>query len=237
MDFFFGKKKTPEELLREHQRSLKRAIRDLDRERAALQRQEKALVLEIRKMAKQDQMGAVRIMARDLVRTRNHVQKFYEMKAELQAVSLRISTLRSQAAMGTAMKGVTKTMIRMNKQMDIPEMRRVMMEFEKQSDIMDMKEEMMAEVMEETLDTEEDEKVADGLVSQVLDELGIEMSEKLASAPNHQVGEQQSGSEQQRQAVAEGGAGGGGDGGMGVPSVEKSDPDHDLFARFAKLQD
>eukprot|EP00008_Paramoeba_atlantica_P010944 CAMPEP_0201488186 /NCGR_PEP_ID=MMETSP0151_2-20130828/17538_1 /ASSEMBLY_ACC=CAM_ASM_000257 /TAXON_ID=200890 /ORGANISM="Paramoeba atlantica, Strain 621/1 / CCAP 1560/9" /LENGTH=188 /DNA_ID=CAMNT_0047873427 /DNA_START=235 /DNA_END=801 /DNA_ORIENTATION=+ len=188
-------------------------------------------------MAKQDQMGAVRIMARDLVRTRNHVQKFYEMKAELQAVSLRISTLRSQAAMGTAMKGVTKTMIRMNKQMDIPEMRRVMMEFEKQSDIMDMKEEMMAEVMEETLDTEEDEKVADGLVSQVLDELGIEMSEKLASAPNHQVGEQQSGSEQQRQAVAEGGAGGGGDGGMGVPSVEKSDPDHDLFARFAKLQD
>ena len=30
-------------------------------------------------------------------------------------------------------------MVRMNKQMNIPEMQRVMMEFEKQSDIMDMK--------------------------------------------------------------------------------------------------
>ena len=37
-------------------------------------------------------------------------------------------------------------MIRMNKQMNIPEMQRVMMEFEKQSEIMDMKEELMSEV-------------------------------------------------------------------------------------------
>ena len=37
--------------------------------------------------------------------------------------------------------------------------------------------------MSDTLDTEEDEAEADGLVSQVLDELGIEMGAKLDSAP------------------------------------------------------
>lgn len=56
MDWLFGKRKTPAELLREHKRLLDRAIRELDRERAALQTQEKRTVAEIRKMAKDGQM-------------------------------------------------------------------------------------------------------------------------------------------------------------------------------------
>ena len=38
------------------------------------------------------------------------------MKANIQAVSLKIQTLRSTAAMANAMKGVTKAMGQMNKQ-------------------------------------------------------------------------------------------------------------------------
>ena len=34
MEFLFGKKKTPAQMLRENQRLLTRAMRDLDRERA-----------------------------------------------------------------------------------------------------------------------------------------------------------------------------------------------------------
>ena len=41
----------------------------------------------------------------DLVRTRNFVKKFILMRANIQAVSLKIQTLRSQAAMANAMKG------------------------------------------------------------------------------------------------------------------------------------
>lgn len=44
------------ELLRENKRMLDKAIRDLDRERAGLQSQEKKLIVEIKKMAKQNQM-------------------------------------------------------------------------------------------------------------------------------------------------------------------------------------
>ena len=44
------------ELLRENKRMLDKAIRDLDRERAGLQLQEKKLIMEIKKMAKQNQM-------------------------------------------------------------------------------------------------------------------------------------------------------------------------------------
>ena len=81
-------------------------IRELERERNALERQEKKLITDIKKMAKSGQMEAVKIMAKDLVRTRNFVKKFILMKANIQAISLKLQTLRSQAAMANAMKGV-----------------------------------------------------------------------------------------------------------------------------------
>jgi division protein CdvB (Snf7/Vps24/ESCRT-III family) len=82
-----------------------------------------------------------------LVRTRRYVKKFMLMRANIQAVSLKIQTLKSQNAMAQAMKGVTKAMGSMNKQMKLPEIQKIMMEFEKQSEIMDMKEEMMADTI------------------------------------------------------------------------------------------
>ena len=44
MEFLFGKKKTPAQRLRENQRLLTRAMRDLDRERASMEKQEKKII-------------------------------------------------------------------------------------------------------------------------------------------------------------------------------------------------
>lgn len=59
---------------------------------------------------------AVKIQAKDLVRTRRYVKKFIMMKANIQAVSLKVQSLKSTNAMAQAMKGVTKAMARMNSQ-------------------------------------------------------------------------------------------------------------------------
>ncbi len=96
-------------------------------------------------------------MAKDLVRTRNAGKKFMLMKANIQAVSLKITTLKSNHAMAQAMKGVTKAMATMNKKMNLPEIQRIMMEFEKQSEIMDMKEEMMDDAIDSALGDDDDE--------------------------------------------------------------------------------
>jgi len=40
----------------------------------------------------------VKVMAKDLVRTRQYVKKFMMMRANIQAVSLKIQTLKSQVA-------------------------------------------------------------------------------------------------------------------------------------------
>ena len=84
-------------------------------------------------------------MIQDLVRTRRYVKKFMLMRANIQAVSLKIQTLKSQNAMAQAMKGVTKAMMNMNKQMKLPEIQKIMQEFKKQSQIIDMKEEIMSD--------------------------------------------------------------------------------------------
>lgn len=62
------------------------------------------------------EQDVVKIMAKDLVRTRRYIKKFMLMRANIQAVSLKLQTLKSTDAMAQAMKGVTKAMMAMNKQ-------------------------------------------------------------------------------------------------------------------------
>lgn len=56
MEFLFGRRKTPEEMLKQNQRALNRAMRELDRERQRMEQQEKKIIADIKKMAKQGQM-------------------------------------------------------------------------------------------------------------------------------------------------------------------------------------
>jgi len=183
MDWLFGRRKTPQELLRQNQRALNKAMRELDRERARLEQQEKKVIADIKKMAKQGQMDAVKVMAKDLVRTRHYCKKFMMMRANIQAVSLKIQTLKSQDSMAQAMKGVTNAMRSMNKQLNLPQIQQIMMEFERQTEIMDMKEDMMNEAIDDAMGDENDEEETDAIVTQVLDELGIQMSDQLANLP------------------------------------------------------
>ena len=73
VEWAFGKRMTPAERLRKHQRALEKTQRELDRERVKLENQEKKLVQDIKKSAKNGQMGACKIQAKDLVRTRRYV--------------------------------------------------------------------------------------------------------------------------------------------------------------------
>ena len=193
MEWLFGKRKTPEEMLRQNQRTLNKAIRDLDRERSKMEAQEKKLIADIKKMAKDGQMDAVKIMAKDLVRTRRYVKKFILMRANIQAVSLKVQTLRSQNAMAMAMRGVTRALQNMNRQLNLPQIQRIMYEFERQSDMMDMKEEMMSEAIDDVIGDEEDEEESDTVVNQILDELGVQLSQKLGELPtaNNTIGSAQ----------------------------------------------
>lgn len=101
-------RKTPQELVRENQRLIQKSIRELDKERTGLEAQEKRIIADIKKNAKNNQISSVRILAKDLVRTRRYIEKFINMKAHLQAVNLRLQTMKSNHAIAQAMTGVTR---------------------------------------------------------------------------------------------------------------------------------
>uniref|UniRef100_A0A8U7P8G7 Charged multivesicular body protein 2A n=2 Tax=Passeriformes TaxID=9126 RepID=A0A8U7P8G7_CORMO len=172
MELLFGRRKTPEELLRQNQRALARAVRELDRERQKLEAQEKKIIVDIKKMAKQGQMDAVRVMAKDLVRTRRYVRKFIAMRANVQGVALRVQTLKSNSAMASAMRGVTRAMATMNRQLKLPQIQRILLEFQKQSELMDMKEELMNDAIDDALGDEDDEDERWGHLGMLGDTLG-----------------------------------------------------------------
>ncbi|KYQ47019.1 Charged multivesicular body protein 2a [Trachymyrmex zeteki] len=198
MEWLFGKRITPEEMLRKNQRALNKAMRD----------------------------DAVKIMAKDLVRTRRYVKKFMLMKANIQAVSLKIQTLRSQNTMAQAMKGVTKAMQNMNKQLNLPQIQKILQEFEKQSEIMDMKEEIMNDAIDDAMEDEGDEEESDAVVAQVLDELGLQLTGQLSGLPQASGSLSVVGSKQPVAAAA-----GNEEGGGNLP-----DADADLQARLENLR-
>merc|ERR1712193_54596 len=130
-------------------------------------------------MAKGNQNEAVKVMAKSLIRMRHNITKYYTVKSQLQAVSMRMQTLKATQSMADAMKGVTKALTGMNGQMSLPEIQKTLREFERQNE-----------------ETEE-------LVQQVFDEIGINLNSQLASVPATQVAQPAQAAPQAQAAEAE----------------------------------
>eukprot|EP00208_Stichococcus_sp_RCC1054_P009038 CAMPEP_0206150762 /NCGR_PEP_ID=MMETSP1473-20131121/38469_1 /ASSEMBLY_ACC=CAM_ASM_001109 /TAXON_ID=1461547 /ORGANISM="Stichococcus sp, Strain RCC1054" /LENGTH=272 /DNA_ID=CAMNT_0053548279 /DNA_START=269 /DNA_END=1088 /DNA_ORIENTATION=+ len=191
MSFLFKKKKTPAELLRENKRMLDKAIRELDRERIGLQNQDKKLIMDIKKMAKANQMEAVKVMAKSLVRNRHAVTKMHQLKSQLQAVSLRMATLKSTQSMADAMRGATRAMGAMNRQMNMPALQKIMRDFEMQNERMEMTSEVMGDAIDDAFEGEDEEGETDELVNSVLDEIGIDLNSTMLNAPGRNTAQQE----------------------------------------------
>lgn len=56
LEWLFGRRMSPDEMLRKNQRALNKAMRDLDREKMRMEQQEKKIIVDIKKMAKDGQM-------------------------------------------------------------------------------------------------------------------------------------------------------------------------------------
>lgn len=69
----------------------------------------------------------------------------------------------------------------MNRGMNLPAIQKIMNEFEKESSMMDMKEEMMSDAIDDVMDdeVEEEEEEGDKILKQVLDEVGVDLSQQV----------------------------------------------------------
>lgn len=70
----------------------------------------------------------------------------------------------------------------MNRGMNLPAISKIMNEFERESSMMDMKEEMMSDAIDDVMDDdlEDEEEEGDKILKQVLDEIGVDLSQKVS---------------------------------------------------------
>lgn len=189
--------------------------------------QEKKLISDIKKSAKNGQVSAAKVQAKDLVRTKNYIQKFDNMKTQLQAISLRIQAVRSSDQMTRSMREATVLLAGMNRSMNLPQLQRISMEFEKQNDLMDQRQEFMDESIDNVMGDELDEdEEADEIVNKVLDEIGVDLNAQLQSTPQNVISDNSLGESKQRVAEPMGASG----------DAHSGNSDDDLQARLNSLK-
>ena len=179
----FSSKPTLEEQLKINKRMINRAVREMDREKNKLCSEEQRITSEIKAQAKRNNTTTVKLMAKDLVRTRKHINKFIAMRSHLQGINLRMQTVKSTEAMARALKTTATAMTAVNQDLNLPELTSILQEFQEESAKMGITEETMGDAIDDALDEVGDLEEEDAVVAKVLDEIGIDLNAMLNAAP------------------------------------------------------
>ncbi|CAG4956196.1 charged multivesicular body protein 2b [Colias croceus] len=181
---FFRKAPTVKEQQRQNDRELRKASRDLERDKVALEREEKKLEMEIKKMAKEGNNAGCKILAKQLVQLRNQKTRIYSANSKISSVQIHNKAMGANIAIAGAMGTTAKTMGNMNKIMNPQQIAKDMEAFKHANAKMDMTDEMISDTLDDIMNESGDEEETEGIINQVLDEIGIEVSGKMANAPS-----------------------------------------------------
>ncbi|TRY77349.1 hypothetical protein TCAL_12479 [Tigriopus californicus] len=188
MDSLFKKKPTLKEQTRDNERALRRVDRDVGRDRAQLEREEKKLEMDIKKAAKAGQKDVCTILAKQLIQIRKQKQRTFVASSQIKAAGFQAKAMGANVKIAEAMGETSKTMGNMNKIMDPVKMNKDMQAFAMANERMNMTEETMNDALDDILADSDDEAEQDLVVNQVLDEIGIEISGKMMKAPSVHAG-------------------------------------------------
>jgi len=159
---------------------LRGAHRDIQREIAISEREERATQAEIRQLAKKGDLDAVKRRAGDLIRQRAQTTRMRKLVSQIKTLQTTIRTMQTVQQMSLAMRQITQSMVSMNRVLNLASLTKTIETFQKQSMAMDEKGEALEHVLTQ-LDPEQ-EKASAELVSQVLDEMGIDLQAQLSAA-------------------------------------------------------
>ncbi|ENN76901.1 hypothetical protein HUJ04_007332 [Dendroctonus ponderosae] len=184
----FWSKPDPKEEQRETDKALRKVNRDLERDRLKLEREEKKLEQEIKKLAKAGDQEGCRILAKQLVQMRKQKTRSYAASSKVTGVQFQNKAMGANMKLAESMGVAGKTMADMNSLMKPEQLAATVNAFTKENMKMEMTDEMINDTLDDMLTESGDEEESDNIVTQVLDEIGIEMSGKMSGAPLPETG-------------------------------------------------
>ncbi|ORX41293.1 Snf7-domain-containing protein [Kockovaella imperatae] len=161
---------TPEEKVRAWKSKLRQEERGLDREIANLDRATAKSKAELKALAKRNDAKSARILAKELVRAKHQRDRLISSKARMGSIQMQLQHQLSMVKVTGAFQKSSEIMKTTNQLVKLPQLSATMREMS-----MEMtKSGIMSEMMEETLDTIDDDEIeeeADAEVEKVLFEL------------------------------------------------------------------
>ena len=175
MSFLFGgAPPTTSEMASRFKIQINRNIREIDRESARLQQEEKTLMSEVKK-ASVNNMKLSMQKAQAVVRTRRMVNRFSLMKAHLQGVGARIQSVKSTESLHKAIGSAVTMMQQFNRCVGAKSLGMSLHELDRQNAAMNMQSEMIDEQMDSVFEEDNDEEEGNDLVLQILAEAGVDI--------------------------------------------------------------
>ena len=194
MSFLFGgTPPTTAELARRYKLSINRSVREIDREIAQMQAQERGYMAEIRKFAPTNPTVA-RQKAQAVARGRKTLTRFALMKSQLQEIGSRILSVRSAEALEGALRSANRAMCGFQNRVGTPSLVAILQDFEKNTNRMTEHAEAADDMLDDVFDSSEsgfEEEIGD-IVESVLQEVGVvlpaaprqQRASRLPSVPN-----------------------------------------------------
>lgn len=110
-----SKKLDPIEQAKEWKRKIQHESRSLDRDIAKIKQAEQKALIECKKLAKQGQVNAAKILAREVANARAQQERLHLAKTQLNSVSMQLQTSVATMKMGACMKSSAEIMGTMNR--------------------------------------------------------------------------------------------------------------------------
>lgn len=181
MGNFFAPPMTADQLMKRSNELLSKAALNVQLQRQLLEREDANLLMECKAYAKQGRKDMALLKGKALSRKRATCKKLLNTEIQLHGIKDSILQMSSVQDMTKALRDASHAMMLTNAQINMPALREIIKTFEQEASKFEDKAEQIDSVMEEG-DMDEDE-----LLKQVMDEIGIEISEEF-KMPDKQTG-------------------------------------------------
>ncbi|CEM22760.1 unnamed protein product [Vitrella brassicaformis CCMP3155] len=173
--------KEPKEQVREWTRKLRHEMRGIDRSIRSIDFEERKVVAEIKAAAKRNDVQSCKVLAKEVVRSRNAKTRLNESKAHMNSVAMSLQSNLATMRMADHLKTSTDVMQSMSKLIRYPEVAKVMGEMAGEMTKMGLIEEMVSDAVD-SMDAAGVEEEADEEVQKVLSEVAAGVLGQLPAA-------------------------------------------------------
>ena len=166
---------------------LKFTAKSLQRQARKCEKDEKTEKLKVKKAIEKGNMDGARIYAENAIRKRSEHMNYLRLASRLDAVVARLDTQAKMQTISRSMASIVKSLDSSLASGNLQKMSETMDQFEKQFVNMEVQAEFMESAMAGSTSLSTPEAAVNGLMQQVADEHGLEVSVGLPLAANHAI--------------------------------------------------